>query len=181
MRKLLPFAAAALLAALPSSALAFDGTSEGTFNAGGSFFYDAATANGACTRLEGHGGYYLIDALLVGGTLLYDHDDVTSVFSAAALGRYHFLDAWYLYSNSKPGICSPYVGATLGFVHGKDTRDSNTAPFFGLQLGAEIFLNPNVALNVGADYSKCTSDVYPNDYRLKTYNFTVRIGLDFHF
>lgn len=181
MRKLLPFAAAALLAALPASARAFDGTSEGTLNAGGSLLYDAATANGAHTQIEGHGGYYLFDAFLVGGTAAYDNDDVTTVFSAAALCRYHFLDAWYLYSNSKPGICSPYVGASIGLVHGKDTRDSNTAPYFGIQFGAEVFLNPNVALNIGGDFSLSTADVYPDDYKLKTSNLTLRVGLDFHF
>ena len=159
MRKLLPFAAAAVLAALPASALAFDGTSEGTINAGGSVFYDSATANGARTQIEGHGGYYLLDALLVGGSVGYDDDDVTSVLSLAGLCRYHFLDAWFLYNNSRPGICSPYVGATLGLAHGKDPRHSDTGLSLGLQIGAETFLADHVALNVGLDFSMCTADV----------------------
>lgn len=181
MRKLLPFAAAALLSALPASALAFGGTSEGTIDAGGSFFYDAATSTGPLVQLEGHGGYYLYDAFLIGGALAYEDDDVGTVFDASALCRYHFLDAWYYHSNSQPGICSPYFGARLGLVHGKNTRDSATGLALGLQLGLEIFLDQKVAVNVGGDFAMCTADVYPDDYKLKTTNLTLRVGLDFHF
>ena len=126
-------------------------------------------------------GYYLYDAFLIGGALAYEDDDVGTVFDASALCRYHFLDAWYYHSNSHPGICSPYFGARLGLVHGKNTRDSATGLALGLQLGLEIFLDQKVAVNVGGDFAMCTADVYPDDYKLKTTDLTLRVGLDFHF
>ncbi len=181
MRKLLPFAAAALLSAIPASALAFDGTSEGTINAGGSFLYDSATASGSSVQFEGHGGYYLFDAFLVGGSAAVMDDDFTTTYELAGLCRYHFLDAWFVASNSRPGICSPYFGARLGLVHGKNSRDSNTGLFLGPHIGMEFFLNANVALNVCGEFDICTADVYPDDYKLKTTDLTLRVGLEFHF
>ena len=57
MRTRLAAAALALLAALPSSALAdWGGTSQGTYAVGGSRLYEPKAVDGGRLTLEGHGG-----------------------------------------------------------------------------------------------------------------------------
>ena len=93
-----PFAAvlAALALAVPASAsdsLLYGGTERDAIALGGSFLYDPATANGKDLSLELHGGYYVLDSFLVGGSFAVRDDDVADTYELSALGQYHFLNA----------------------------------------------------------------------------------------
>ena len=181
MRRLLPAALAVLsLAAIPASADLYGGTEQDAIAVGGSFFFDNGSANGKDLSLELHGGYYVLDALLVGGSLAVRDDDVADTWELALLGQYHFLNAFDP-ANDRPWGVSPYVGARLGVARGKDTTGSNTGALAGLRLGVDLFLTDNVALDLAFDWSICSAKVYPDDYRLKKSDATLRLGLDFHF
>ena len=181
MRRLLPAALAVLsLAAIPASADLYGGTEQDAIAVGGSFFFDNGSANGKDLSLELHGGYYVLDALLVGGSLAVRDDDVADTWEFALLGQYHVLNAFDP-ANDRPWGVSPYVGARLGVARGKDTTGSNTGALAGLRLGVDLFLTDNVALDLAFDWSICSAKVYPDDYRLKKSDATLRLGLDFHF
>lgn len=181
MRSLLPAALAALvLAAVPASADLYGGTEQGAIAVGGSFLYDRGTANGKDLSLELHGGYYVLDAFLAGGSLVLRDDDVADTWELSALGQYHVLNAFDP-ANDRPWGVSPYVGARLGAARGKDAAGSNTGALAGLRLGVDLFLTDNIVLDLAFDWSICTAKVYPDDYRLKKTDATLRLGLDFHF
>ena len=181
MRRLLPAVLAVLsLAAIPASADLYGGTERDAIAVGGSFFFDTGSANGKDLSLELHGGYYVLDALLVGGSLAVRDDDVADTWELALLGQYHFLNAFDP-ANDRPWGVSPYVGARLGVARGKDTTGGNTGALAGLRLGVDLFLTDNVALDFAFDWSICSAKVYPDDYRLKKSDCTLRLGLDFHF
>ena len=181
MRRLLPAALALLsLAAAPASADLYGGTEQGAIVLGGSFLFDNGTANGKDLSLELHGGYYVLDAILAGGSLVIRDDDVADTWEFALLGQYHILHAFDP-ANDRPWGVSPYVGARLGIARGKDAAESNTGALAGLRLGVDLFLTDNVALDLAFDWTLCSAKVYPDDYRLRKTDATLRLGLDFHF
>ena len=186
MRSPIPAVLAALaLAAVPASAdpaaeLLYGGTEQGAIALGGSFLFDAATANGKDLSLELHGGYYVLNAFLVGGSFVVRDDDVADTYELSALGQYHFLNAFDPV-NDRPWGVSPYAGLRLGVAHGKDVAGGNTGALAGLRLGVDLFLTDNIALDLAFDWTICSAKVYPDDYRLKKSDATLRLGLDFHF
>ena len=181
MRRLLTAVPALLLlAAAPASADLYGGTEQDAIAAGGSLFFDNGSANGKDLSLELHGGYYVLDAFLVGGSVALRDDDVADTWEFAALGQYHFLRAFDP-ANDRPWGVSPYAGARLGVARGKDAADSSTGALAGLRLGLDLFLTDNVVLDLAFDWSLCSAEVYPDDYRLKKTDATLRLGLDFHF
>ena len=160
MNRLLPAALAAFaLAALPAAADLYGGTDRDAIAVGGSFFWDSATEDGKDLSLELHGGYYVADALLVGGSLAVRDDDVADTWELSALCQYHFLRAFDP-ANDRPWGLSPYAG---------------------LRLGLDVFFTDNVVLDVALDLAACTAEVYPDDYKRKKTDCTLRVGLDFHF
>ena len=181
MRRLLPAALALLaLAAAPAAADLYGGTEQGAIVLGGSFLFDNDTANGKDLSLELHGGCSVLDAVLAGGSLVVRDDDVADTWELAALGQYHFLNAFDP-ANDRPWGVSPYVGARLGAARGKDAAGSHTGALAGLRLGLDLFLTDNIVLDLAFDWSLCSAKVYPDDYRLKKTDATLRLGLDFHF
>ncbi len=182
MRTRLAAAALALLAALPSSALAdWGGTSQGTYAVGGSLLYEPKTVDGGRLTLEGHGGMYLLDAFLLGGSAAYSDDDVFTAWEAAVLAQYHFLDPLVVDEEGRPYAVSPYVGARLGVVSGENYKKDDLGLLGGLRLGLDVFLTQKVALDFMLDLDVSTAHAFPDDYAMKTSRITFRIGLDFHF
>ena len=181
MRRLLPAALALLsLAAAPASADLYGGTEQDAIAAGGSLFFDNGSANGKDLSLELHGGYYVLDAFLVGGSFAARDDDVADTYELAVLGQYHYLNAFDP-ENDRPWGISPYAGLRLGVAHGKDAAGGNTGGLVGLRFGVDIFLTDNVALDLAFDWAICSAKVYPDDYRLRKTDATLRLGLGFHF
>jgi opacity protein-like surface antigen len=172
--------AAFLLAALPASAEFYGGTERDAIALGGSLFYDTGSANGKDLSLEAHGGYYVLDAFLLGGSLAARNDDVADTYELALLGQYHVLNAFDP-ANDRPWGFSPYVGARVGVARGKDVAESHWGALAGLRLGVDLFLTDNVVLDFAFDMTACSADVYPDDGRLKNSDFTLRVGIDFHF
>ncbi len=171
----------ALIASVPAAAFAFGGTEAQTIAAGGSFSYEPGTESGSCLRIEGHGGYYVFDGFAVGGTGAVKDDDAASVYEFAAYCQYHLFQL-VGEGNDRPMGFSPYVGARLGVAHGKNEyKDSATGALLGVRAGMEIFFTDNVALDLVADLSGCTGDVYPDDDKLKSSDVSIRAGLTFHF
>lgn len=157
------------------------GTVQQTIAAGGSFSYDPSTEAGSELRLEAHGGYYLFDGFLVGGTGSVQDNDAASCYELAAYCQYHVLQL-VAGGNDRPGGFSPYVGAKLGLAHGKNEYDdSATGAVAGVRLGLEIFFTDNVALDVLGEVSASTGDVYPDDAEMKGSDASFRAGLTFHF
>lgn len=172
---------AALALAAAADAFAYGGTSAQTIAAGGSLNYDPSTAAGSSLRVEARGGYYLFDGFLVGGAGSVSDDDAASCYELAAYCQYHLLQLVGS-GNDSPGGFSPYVGARLGLAHGKnDYGDSATGALAAIRLGAEVFFTDNVALDLAADVSACTGDVFPDDDELKGSDVAFRAGLSFHF
>ena len=181
MRRSVPAALAAfLLAALPASAELYGGTERDAIAVGGSMLYDTGSANGKDLSLEIHGGYYILDSFLIGGSFAARDDDVADTYEAALLGQYHFLTAFDP-ENDRPWGVSPYVGARVGFARGKDVAESHWAALAGLRVGLDVFFTDNVVLDVAFDMTACSANVYPDDNKLEKSDFALRIGLDFHF
>jgi hypothetical protein len=175
---------AAVLAAalaLPSAAFAWGGTTEGTIATGGSLSYAPTTEAGSDLQFEIRGGYYLADAFLVGGGVGARKNDAVTTYELSALAQFHFLDAVLHDENGKPYAFSPYIGARLGFAHGKNDADSNTGILAAARVGFDVFLTENVALDFSGDFAGCTARVYPDEAKLKKTDVLFRIGLDFHF
>lgn len=166
---------------LVSSAFGWGGTSEGTLNAGGALAYDSSTEAGSEFDLELHGGYYLYDAFLVGGSFDSRKNDSVTLFEISALAKFHFLDTLLVDSEGRPYAFSPYVGARLGIARGKNDFDSHTGVVAAARLGMDVFLTQNVSLDIMADFAGCTSEVYPDGAKLEKNDVSVRVGLDFHF
>lgn len=182
MRTTFEFAfAAAVSLSLCSSAFAWGGTSEGTINAGGSFFYSSTSEAGSELDLEGHGGYYVYDAFLAGGAVEARKNDAVTAYDLSGLVKFHFLDNVLLDSDGRPYAFSPYIGARAGLGHGKNKKDSNTGLLFAARVGVDVFLTQNVALDFLADFAACTGRVFPDEEKLKKSDVILRIGLDFHF
>lgn len=181
MRRLLPAVLALLsFAAHSASADLYGGTERDAIAVGGSLLFDAASANGRDLSLELHGGYYVLDAVLVGGSLAVRDDKVADTYELSALGQYHFLNALDP-ANDRPWGISPYAGLRLGVARGKDASGGNTGALAGLRLGVDLFLTDNVVLDLAFDWTVCSARVYPDDYRLKKSDAVLRLGLDFHF
>ena len=84
MNRTIPAALAAiLLSALPASAEFYGGTERDAIAVGGSLFFDTGTANGQDLSLELHGGYYVLDGFLIGGSLATRNDDVADTYELA--------------------------------------------------------------------------------------------------
>ena len=175
--------AAAVLAsfAFASSAFAWGGTTEGTINAGGNFSYASSSAAGSDLAFEGHGGYYLHEAFLVGGGLDVLKNDAVTTYDLAGLVKYHLLDPVLRDAEGRPYAVSPYVGARLGLAHGKNDADSNTGILAAARVGADVFLTQNVALDFLVDFAACTAEVFPDDEKLKKSAVVFRVGFDFNF
>jgi hypothetical protein len=167
--------------ACASSAFAWGGTTEGTINAGGNFSYSSASAAGSDLAFEGHGGYYLADACLVGGALNVRKNDEVTTYDLAGLVKYHLLDPVLRDAEGRPYAFSPYIGARLGLAHGKNDADSNTGVLAAARVGADVFLTQNVALDFLVDFAACTAEVFPDDEKLKKSSVVFRVGFDFNF
>ena len=175
------FLAALSSLACASSAFAWGGTTQGTINAGGNFFYSSTSAAGSELALEGHGGYYLADACLVGGAVQALKNDAVTTYDFAGLVKYHLLDPVLRDADGRPYAFSPYIGARLGLAHGKNDADSNTGLLAAARVGADVFLTQNVALDFLVDFAACTGKVFPDDEKLKKSDVAFRFGLDFNF
>ena len=181
MRRTVPAVlAAVLLAAVPASADLYGGTDRDAIAVGGSFFYDRDTAAGSDLSLELHGGYYLFESFLAGASVSGRDTDVADTYEIAALCQYHwfrFLDP----ENDRPWGLSPYAGLRLGVARGKDAAGSHVGALLGLRVGLDVFFTDNVVLDLAFDWTGCSAEVYPDDYRLRKSDATLRLGLDFHF
>ena len=173
--------ASAVSAALCSSAMAWGGTSEGTINAGGALCYTSSSEAGAGFDVEAHGGSYLFDAFLAGGSVGLRDNDAVTTFEVSGLCKFHFLDMLLTDSEGRPYAFSPYIGTRLGLGHGKNRHDSNTGLLVAGRIGLDVFLTQNVALDLMADFAACTSEIYPDKADLEKNDVTVKLGLDFHF
>lgn len=181
MNRTIPAALAAiLLSALPASAEFYGGTERDAIAVGGSLFFDTGTANGQDLSLELHGGYYVLDGFLIGGSLATRNDDVADTYELALLGQYHVLNAFGPEFDRPWGV-SPYVGFRVGYARGKDIAESHDAALAGLRVGLDLFLTENVVLDFAFDLSACSANVYPDDNKLGKSDFALRAGLDFHF
>ena len=181
MNRTIPAALAAiLLSALPASAEFYGGTERDAIAVGGSLFFDTGTANGQDLSLELHGGYYVLDGFLIGGSLAARNDDVADTYELALLGQYHVLNAFGPEFDRPWGV-SPYVGFRVGYARGKDIAESHDAALAGLRIGLDLFFTDNVVLDLAFDWTACTAKVYPDDARLEKTDCVFRLGLDFHF
>ena len=173
-------AATLLLAALPASADLYGGTERDAIAVGGSMLYDTSSATGKGLDLELHGGYYVLDAFLLGGSFDVRDADVAYTYELALLGQYHFLNAFDPV-NDRPWGVSPYVGVRVGFARGKDSAERHNAALAGLRLGLDLFLTDNVVLDFAFDLTACSADVYADKHGLEKSDCTLRMGIDFHF
>ncbi len=181
MQRTIPAAfAALLLAALPASADFYGGTEQDAIAVGGSMLFDTGSANGKDLSLELHGGCYVLDGFLIGGSFSARNDEVADTYELALLGQYHVLTAFGPEFDRPWGI-SPYVGVRVGYARGKDAAESHDAALAGLRVGLDLFLTENVVLDFAFDLSACSANVYPDDNKLEKSDFALRAGLDFHF
>lgn len=181
MNRTIPSAITALiLSVLPATAEFYGGTEKDAIAAGGSLFFDTGSSNGKDLSLELHGGYYVLDGFLIGGSLAARNDDVADTYEFAMLVQYHVLNAFGPEFDRPWGI-SPYAGVRVGFARGKDVAESHDAALAGLRFGLDLFLTENIVLDFAFDLTACSANVYPDDNKLEKSDFALRAGLDFHF
>ena len=177
MKKILPLAAAFALAATSATA---DGTLAGTINAGGSLSYSTTTVAGSEFDLDLHGGIYAIDSVFVGGDLMLRDNEAITEWELTALGRFHFADPILTDEGGAISSFSPYVGLRIGYASGDAAKDESGA-VFALRLGFDFFLTDNVAIDVYADASAATADVYADKSKMESTQVRLHLGIDLFF
>ncbi len=171
---------AAALAAAASPAVA-GGTLEGTVNAGGSLDYTSKTVAGSDFDLDLHGGYYVVDSVLVGGDFCIQKNDASKAWELTAMGRFHFLDPWLTDEGGAMASFSPYAALRLGWASGDNKIDDDTGGVAAFRLGFDFFFTDNFALDCYVDLAASTGDVYADKAKLKSSEARVHVGFDLFF
>jgi opacity protein-like surface antigen len=175
MRSTRPLLASILSLALVTSVPALAGrTDQGTVEAGAAFSLDFEGANGATLSGDFLGGYFIMDGVLLGGTVGVYNDDALTLLSGFATVEQHF-------ETDSPWL--PYVGAKLGVMHSKadfgDSSDSITAMAIGATGGIKFYITEMAALDLSLNFVLASDDVFVADGEPESFDIALKGGLRF--
>lgn len=121
--------------------------------------------------------YFVIDNLALGLGLNYSHtkieDSKSDTFAVIPQLTYFFPVA---------GEVKPFIEAGIGYATNKTTEGNNSFKLnglaYGLGAGVAYFVNPNVAFNLGLNYSAVNLKYSDNkDFETDTNNLGAGIGI----
>lgn len=180
MKNILPLSLAAALAfATPGIAAA--GTLADTINAGGALSYTKSTVAGSEVDVDLHGGFYVIDSVLVGGDLMLRDNKAVTEWELTATSRFHFADPFLTDEDGPLSNFSPYVGIRVGFASGDNSAKDESGLVAALRAGFDFFFTDNFALDLYADFAAATADVFADKAKMESTQIRLHVGIDLFF
>jgi hypothetical protein len=149
-------------------------TDAGTVEAGSAVLLDFEGANGMSISSDFLGGYFVVDGVLVGGTLGIYNDDALTLLSGFATVEQHF-------ETDSPWL--PYVGAKLGIMHSAveigETSEDVTALAVGAVGGIKFYITEMAALDLSLNFVLASDDVFVADAEAESFDISIKGGLRF--
>jgi hypothetical protein len=143
---------------------------EGTSELGLSGLVDFETASGTLVQGSVFYGYFVQDALQVGGMVEVWHDDDITAWTLGPRVEQNF----------DIGIeLVPFLAASLRFaaIDGLPESDSKNALILGGEAGAKFFLNEYFAISAALKLDLATDDIYPSEKDYDQHDIRIEFGV----